>query len=513
MNTIPNTNYSGAAGYVGSQYSLNASQQQQVSTLPALEQQLSPGGVGVPIVGGSSLPSFQLASVATSPIPGTPSSAATGSAAMTGLGGGFAFSQSIVSPSAPSVSSTFNDYSANPHPSYNYQQQPMPKLVNVPVTQSYSYQPSTHNTQEFPNVLLNGGPINGSNALPMEETQGQAVSQQNAGIQKSKPRAPRNKSKFKRFRNAFIYFVNDQRDKVDDETKKLKNREFLQLMSARWKTMPEIERKPYVHLAEEDKKRFNEDVKKFGKYESRQRRYNKPRTLSKSGKYAYPQEAAYGFPASGNSTGSMGTGQSSGGAAAAAANFLYTAGGGYGNVVPAQMSAGAAPQTNISQFYVGPPAQSSSANARLGTLAASNLPHSGTSILAADIQQQIQQPSSSLLTPPAATDAQRRSISSNNSSNANEVGDINTSLSPGYQWASAAAAGNAQTGMIPHGRYYAAYYQQQQQPPASYLQVPAGIPITHSLTEPAFQMTGHQNPLLVQNQQQTQHQTLQQQQY
>ncbi|KAI9506843.1 hypothetical protein BX070DRAFT_174520, partial [Coemansia spiralis] len=56
--------------------------------------------------------------------------------------------------------------------------------------------------------------------------------------------------------------ASSNRDKVDDDTKKLKNREFLQLMSARWKSMSEDERKPYVRLAEEDKKRFNEDVQK-----------------------------------------------------------------------------------------------------------------------------------------------------------------------------------------------------------------------------------------------------------
>ncbi|KAJ2458928.1 hypothetical protein GGI02_005948, partial [Coemansia sp. RSA 2322] len=92
-----------------------------------------------------------------------------------------------------------------------------------------------------------------------------------------KSRQPRNKSKFKRFRNAFIFYVNDQRSKVDEETKKLKNRPFLQLMSARWKSMTESERSPYVKQAERDKERFNDDVKKYGKYESRQRRYNKAR--------------------------------------------------------------------------------------------------------------------------------------------------------------------------------------------------------------------------------------------
>ncbi|KAJ1720082.1 hypothetical protein LPJ53_005251, partial [Coemansia erecta] len=131
------------------------------------------------------------------------------------------------------------------------------------------------------------------------------------GSTQPKPRAPRNKSKFKRFRNAFIYFVNDQRNKVDDETKKLKNREFLQLMSARWKKMPEDERKPYVDMAEEDKKRFESDVKKYGKYESRQRRYTKGRPHGKTAvgqphgavPYTVPHPAGANHPTSADAAG------------------------------------------------------------------------------------------------------------------------------------------------------------------------------------------------------------------
>ncbi|KAJ2524316.1 hypothetical protein GGI11_000905 [Coemansia sp. RSA 2049] len=590
MNMMPNASYSGA-GYSDSQNAISASQTQQTQqqqqyqqqhwaamTLPPFEQQyqqqqiqLSPASAGipiagVPIAGGSPLQSFQLASVATSPMPGTPSSSATGSAAAAGLGGGgLQFSQSVVSPGAISTSSTFNDHATNPNPNFNlYQNQqqeqyshnlpqqqqqqqqeqhPMPKLVEVPVTtHSYSYQPTTDNTQpQFPNVLLNGGPLG---PLPWENPQTQPALQ-SAGIQKSKSRPPRNKSKFKRFRNAFIYYVNDQRDKVDDDTKRLKNREFLQLMSARWKTMPENERKPYIQLAEEDKKRFNEDVKRYGKYESRQRRYNKPpRSLGKTNKYTYPH-GIYGFPVGGNSNGGTSNigggshGQNSGGASAAAAvaaaNLLYNTSG-YGNVMPAQMNIGAAagggaPQTNLSQFYVGPPVQSTTnadtnannASARLGALAVNNIPHSvvapgSANLLAADIQRQLQQPSS-LLSPSALEAPQRTSLSTNNSPNKNNAGNINTSLSPNYQWDAIASAGdNSQVGMISHGRHYAAYYQQQQQQQplpqtgGSYLQVPTGTPISHALTEPAFHMTGQNNPFLGQSQQQRQNQLLQQQQ-
>ncbi|KAJ2760445.1 hypothetical protein H4S06_001724, partial [Coemansia sp. BCRC 34490] len=117
---------------------------------------------------------------------------------------------------------------------------------------------------------------------------------------------------------------------------------------------------------------------------------------------------------------------------------------------------------------------------------------------------------------------QQTSLSTNNSPNKNNAGNINTSLSPNYQWDAIASAGdNSQVGMIPHGRHYAAYYQQQQQQQqqqplpqtgGSYLQVPTGTPISHALTEPAFHMTGQNNPFLGQGQQQRQNQLLQQQQ-
>lgn len=137
-------------------------------------------------------------------------------------------------------------YSHQPMSSYTAYSQQMTQASALPNTSQ------SHNTPPY--------------SVPHSE---RSLSQSNAKT----PRPPKNKSKFKRFRNAFIFFVNDQRTMADGETKKLKNREFLRLMSSHWKDMSEEERSPYVQLAEADKKRFNEDVKKFGKYESRQRRY------------------------------------------------------------------------------------------------------------------------------------------------------------------------------------------------------------------------------------------------
>ncbi|KAJ1943908.1 hypothetical protein EC988_006119, partial [Linderina pennispora] len=220
------------------------------------------------------VPSFSLSAVSVSP-------AMNPTSARTELND-LQFSRSLVSPTTPtdpasagicSGQSPNNPYAfGGTSPAHtqqlDIQDQQQVRLVNVPAAQSYSHQPTTQSSS----MMLSGHSITSMTAAS-HQVGG------SAGTHAAQGRPPRNKNKFKRFRNAFIYFVNDQRNKVDDETKKLKNREFLQLMSARWKAMPEEERRPYVCLAEEDKKRFNNDVKKFGKYESRQRRYNKSRSF------------------------------------------------------------------------------------------------------------------------------------------------------------------------------------------------------------------------------------------
>ncbi|PIA18103.1 hypothetical protein COEREDRAFT_96261 [Coemansia reversa NRRL 1564] len=141
--------------------------------------------------------------------------------------------------------------------------------LGLPIGHSYSYQTVPMGSQPSHQESDQGTTTRSTGYLDLNKP-------------KSKPRPPRNKSKFKRFRNAFIYFVNDQREKADDETKKLKNRAFLQLMSARWKNMSEEERRPYKLQADQDKKRYEEDVKRFGKYESQPRRYNRHRSVPKA---------------------------------------------------------------------------------------------------------------------------------------------------------------------------------------------------------------------------------------
>ncbi|KAJ2499515.1 hypothetical protein GGH96_003436 [Coemansia sp. RSA 1972] len=284
---------------------------------------------------------------------------------------------------------------------------------------------------------------------------------------KTKPRPPRNKSKFKRFRNAFIYYVNDQRDKVGESTKKLKNREFLQLMSARWKSLSEEERSPYVKLAEADKKRFNEDQARFGKYESRQRRYNKVRPGQHgTAPYTLPDSQ---FP----------------GMLAAPPGLMY---GRYGNVASAYANAAA-----LSPLYLN--LQKATPASMAATVASMQTNPQFPVLPGPPIHQALsQQQQSSFLAPPPL--AQRNSTSSSTSSN--DLNELRMSLSQnrGYNWnmpgtqgsISSEVANNALAAqMSMQGRYPAAAAALCQQPPSpGLMQTPTGVPISHSLTEPVL---------------------------
>ncbi|KAJ1651983.1 hypothetical protein IWQ61_007573 [Dispira simplex] len=75
--------------------------------------------------------------------------------------------------------------------------------------------------------------------------------------------APRNA--YKRFRNAFIFFVNEQRKLRNPGQMSIKNREFVQMMSTEWKKLSDDEKKPYNEMARRDRERFDRDVETYGR--------------------------------------------------------------------------------------------------------------------------------------------------------------------------------------------------------------------------------------------------------
>ncbi|KAJ1897887.1 hypothetical protein LPJ66_003093 [Kickxella alabastrina] len=395
---------------------------------------------------------------------------------------------------------------------YPYQQQHSFQNGSSSAYNPYPYQiPShAHISQQVmqpppPGIAINDAPVaqmSPSHQLSGELDAGDAVEgATQGGQQKKKP--PRNKSKFKRFRNAFIYFVNDQRDKVDDDTKKLKNREFLQLMSARWKTMSEEERGPYVNLAEEDKKRFEEDVKKFGKYESRQRRYNKGRANGKAAR-AHDSEP-YTIPTAvdGNKNDhSSAYGIAGKDAVELAYSFDGSINDARSTMSPAVQVAGNAPP--IHQFYPAgiQPVPSPAAMAAVAAATASwQGNHYGNMIntagTAAGIQHQHQHQQVSLLNTPDTMLHRSTTPKVDPSNNSINNSGIQAPFADnGYHWTetSANVAGdlpNSVGGLaVASMGQGAAKYHNSYQPahpsasPASFMQIPASLPISHSLTEP-----------------------------
>ncbi|KAJ1676980.1 hypothetical protein EV182_007134, partial [Spiromyces aspiralis] len=89
------------------------------------------------------------------------------------------------------------------------------------------------------------------------------------------------KSSYKRFRNSFIFFVNEQRKLRKPGDENIKNREFIQSMSEIWRTMSDDEKKPYIEMAKQDKERYESDVKKYGRLAVK-KKSNKPSSPSVS---------------------------------------------------------------------------------------------------------------------------------------------------------------------------------------------------------------------------------------
>ncbi|KAJ2669041.1 hypothetical protein GGI25_006277 [Coemansia spiralis] len=83
-----------------------------------------------------------------------------------------------------------------------------------------------------------------------------------SGGKPKRPVAP-----YKRFRNSFIFFANERRKqwkREHPEVSKIQNRGFIQDMSKVWNSMTAKEKAPYMKMAEDDKLRYEADVKKYG---------------------------------------------------------------------------------------------------------------------------------------------------------------------------------------------------------------------------------------------------------
>ncbi|KAJ1725547.1 hypothetical protein LPJ53_000217 [Coemansia erecta] len=81
------------------------------------------------------------------------------------------------------------------------------------------------------------------------------------------PKAKKTYAPYKRFRNSFIFFANAKREQwklEHPEVSKIQNRGFIQDMSKVWNNMSPEDKAPFIKMANDDKARYEADVKKYG---------------------------------------------------------------------------------------------------------------------------------------------------------------------------------------------------------------------------------------------------------
>ncbi|PIA18636.1 hypothetical protein COEREDRAFT_85099 [Coemansia reversa NRRL 1564] len=108
-----------------------------------------------------------------------------------------------------------------------------------------------------------GKDFNGFKKIQTKKSVGRSDASSSNG--NSKPKKP--KGLYKRFRNSFIFFANERRKqwrREHPEETKIQNRDFIQDMSKVWNTMSSEEKAPYIKMADKDKLRYEEDVRKYG---------------------------------------------------------------------------------------------------------------------------------------------------------------------------------------------------------------------------------------------------------
>ena len=67
----------------------------------------------------------------------------------------------------------------------------------------------------------------------------------------------------KRGRSAYIFFCGEKREEVKQKNPKISNTEILSEMGKMWKVLNDKKKKPYVEMAEADKKRYEEEMKNY----------------------------------------------------------------------------------------------------------------------------------------------------------------------------------------------------------------------------------------------------------
>ncbi|KAF1959934.1 Non-histone chromosomal protein 6 [Byssothecium circinans] len=90
--------------------------------------------------------------------------------------------------------------------------------------------------------------------MPKEKTtRSKKAGKADGGKKKKDPNAP------KRGLSAYMFFANDQRDKVREDNPGIKFGEVGKMLGEKWKALSEKQRQPYEAKAAADKKRYEEE--------------------------------------------------------------------------------------------------------------------------------------------------------------------------------------------------------------------------------------------------------------
>ena len=85
--------------------------------------------------------------------------------------------------------------------------------------------------------------------------------------QASKKRSKKDKNAPKRPISAYFFYNQERRESLKKEKPTLNNKDLIRIMGDEWNKLSEEAKKPYVKKAEDDKKRYLEEMKEYEKHE------------------------------------------------------------------------------------------------------------------------------------------------------------------------------------------------------------------------------------------------------
>ncbi len=78
-------------------------------------------------------------------------------------------------------------------------------------------------------------------------------------------RAKKDKDAPKRPLSAYFFYIQERREALKKEKPSLDNKELIRTMGEEWNKLSDEEKKPYSKMAENDKKRYQDELKAYEK--------------------------------------------------------------------------------------------------------------------------------------------------------------------------------------------------------------------------------------------------------